>query len=158
MLKLVLALLVVMSPMVASAAEDKVVPSTSPDRAPKSFLNANDIFHFLAHTCDVPFGGTACGPDNVVFNPFTLLIQFDAPFSQSYTRHWLITDTEGKVEFVQTETSFLPAGTQTLVLQNISLPNSADVFSRGLYKFLSIVIGANGNASISNYYPFRVRP
>lgn len=156
MSRLILALMLVALPMVASAAEETAVHK--PGRAPKSWVNPNDIFHFLAHACDAPAGTVTCGPDNIVSNPFSLLIEFDAPVTQAYTRFWIITDTEGNVEFLDQSTTVRAAGTNTLVLTGISLPGSGDALSRGLYKFISIVAGENGKVSLSNYYPFRVLP
>jgi hypothetical protein len=152
MVKLVLIVLMVALPLAASAAEE-----TGP--ATRAWLNTNDVFHYRAHACNAPAGGITCGPDNLVNNPFTLLVRFDAPQAQSYTIYWIITDTEGTVALLEQATAVSPAGPNTLVLTGLSLPPSAsEPFSKGLYKFISIVAGASGKISLSNYYPFRVLP
>ena len=155
MLKLVLALLVAALPMAASAAEE-IGSTHSPRLAPKSWQNSSDIFHNLAHAC---FSGvTSCGPDNTVNSPFYLYIDFEAPVTQVYTRYWIVTDVEGNVVFIDQNTTVKPGGTNTIFFGPIFLPGSGNVASRGVYRFLSLIIGADGKIAFSDYYRFRVLP
>ena len=153
MLKVLLAVLLVALPMVASAAEETVVSSSDP--APKSWL-APDIFHVLAHSCNIP--SLTCGPDNLVTNAFGALIRIWVPVTQNYDRFFIFTDTEGNVRSISGFSGVLSAGFNTISLSGVSLPDSGNVATRGLYKFISIIIAADGRTALSDYYRFRVLP
>jgi hypothetical protein len=161
---LALALPVLAFPLLSFAEPQMtVVPYADPgpqskggsDATPRSWL-ANDIFHEIAHTCDFP--GANCGPDNLVTNAFGARIRLFVPTTQVYTVLWVFTDTEGAAVGVSAFNFFLTAGFQDLVLSGVSLPTSGSVATRGLYKFLSLVVGSNGIAAFSDYYRFRVLP
>ena len=155
MLKVLLAVLLVALPMVASAAEETVVSSSDP--APKSWL-APDIFHVLAHSCNIP--SLTCGPDNLVTNAFGALIRIWVPVTQNYDRFFIFTDTEGNVRLpVFGFSGVLPGpGFSTIFVSGVSLPDSSNVATRGLYKFISVIIAADGRTAFSDYYRFRVLP
>ena len=153
MKKLLVILFVVALPAI-SFAEEVVVPRTGP--TPKSF-QVNDIFHFLAHTCDSN-GGLPCGPDNLVTNNFSAVIDMFIPVTQPYTRYYIIKDIEGNVRFLDGATSIVPAGFFSFFFNNIAVPTSSSVATRGLYQFVSLVVGADGRIALSDYYRFRVLP
>ena len=140
-----------------------VVPHADPgpdsksgsDASAKSFL-VNDLFHELAHACNIP--NATCGPDNIVTNAFGARIRLFVPTTQTYTLYFIFTDTEGNAIVVAPFTFALSFGTSTIFVTGVSLPTSSSVATRGLYKFLSIVVGANGIAAFSDYYRFRVLP
>ena len=125
------------------------------DATPKSRL-ANDLFHERAHACDIP--NSTCGPDNVVTNAFGARILLFVPTAQTYTIFWIFTDTEGNAIVIAPFTFALPSGTANIFLTGVTLPTSSSVATRGLYKFWSIVAGANGIAAFSDPYRFRVLP
>lgn len=169
MKKLLLILFVLALPSFALPAfsfaepEMVVVPDADPDpnsksgsgATPRSWL-ANDLFHLLAHACNIP--SSTCDPDNVVTNAFGARIQLFVPTTQAYTIFWIFTDTEGNAIVIAPFTQPLSAGTITAFLSGVVLPTSSSVATRGLYKFISIVVGANGIAAFSDYYRVRVLP
>jgi hypothetical protein len=126
------------------------------DASSRSWL-ANDLFHELAHACNFPSG--TCGPDNLVTNPFGARILLFVPTTQTYTVYWIFTDTEGNALSISAFNFFLTGNTtQNLFLNGVSLPNSGSVATRGLYKFISLIVGNNGIVAFSDYYRFRVLP
>ncbi len=133
--------------------EMAVVPGPGSDATPKSFLPANDLFHVLAHTCAVPSG--TCGPDNVVTNPFGARIRVFYPTTQVYTQYWIFTDIEGNAIKVLAFDTPQTGGTT----RDSFLASTAPLLpTAGLYKFISIIVGANGIAAFSDYYRLRVLP
>ncbi len=139
-----------------SFAEPEMVVVPGPDAraTPKSSLPANDLFHVRAHTCAVPSGLT-CGPDNVVPSSFGAHIRIFLPTTQVYTFYWIFTDTEGNAIGVFPFNFSLTGGTT----RDIFLSSSGGLVpTAGLYKFISVVVGANGIAAFSDYYRFRVLP
>ena len=155
MKKLLFILLILALPSFSFAApEMTIVPG--PDATPNSWL-ANDLFHKLAHACNIP--NSTCGPDNLVTNAFGARIVLFVPTSQVYTIYWIFTDTEGNALGVFPFNFALTGGTtQNFVLNGVVLPTSSSVATRGLYKFLSLVVGADGVAAFSDYYRVRVLP
>ena len=144
MKKLLFVLFVLALPSVAFAQDNLLSSETVP--APKSAL-APDIFHFRAHTCIS--GATNCGPDNLVTaSLFATYIDLFVPVTQSYSRFYIVTDTEGNVVGFGASTSTLTGGTRNALFLNFALPP-------GLYKFISIVAGADGRLAFSDYYRFR---
>jgi hypothetical protein len=141
--------------VVVPVPDSDVGPSSKPGSGatPRSFLS-NDLFHELAHACNFP--GTSCGPDNIVTNAFGARVLLFVPTTQLYTIYWIFTDTEGNAISISAFNFFLTAGTQNFFLSGVSLPTSSSVATRGLYKFISLVVGENGIVALSDYYRFRV--
>ena len=161
MKKLLLILCVLALPAFSSAGDLVAVPDSGPNldsnATPRSFL-ASDIFIRLAHTCQT--GTTTCSPDNVVTGPFGALIRVDVLIAQSYQFFFLLVDIEGALVGLASGTFPLPVGTTSVFSPSgFSVPGSSSVATRGLYKFIALVIGANGQATFSPYYgPVRVLP
>ena len=153
MKKLAVILLVLALPAVSFAQSEVVTPGTNPTA--KSAV-ASDILHTRAHICLT--GNSTCGPDNLVSSPFGALIQLFVPTTQTYTRLYVFTDIEGNVVNLVAFGSVIPAGFTTFSLNGVNLPGSGSVATRGLYKFISLVIGDDGRIAFSDYYRFRVIP
>ena len=150
---LVIAFILVL-PTVSFAQEQVAVPDSDP--TPKSF-SVNDLFHALAHACNIP--SSTCGPNNVVTNPFGALIRVFFPTGQGYTNHWIVTDIEGNVVSIASfGPDFRPSGFTTFFISGFNIPGSSNVATRGLYKFISVIIGNDGQIAFSDYYRFRVLP
>ena len=142
--------------IVSEAADSGADAKPGADASTRSWL-ANDLFHRVAHACDLP--SATCGPDNIVTNAFGARINLFVPTTQSYTIYWMFTDIEGNAIVVAPFTQTLTGGTfVNAFLTGVTLPTSSSVATRGLYKFLSLVVGANGIAAFSDYYRLRVTP
>ncbi len=149
MRNVLLVLLLVVFPGVSFAQQDEAVP--------KSFNTAADAFFFRAEVCgstNANCGTTAGTPTNVINSPNFVkgFVSFRVPTSQTYTVYYLAPDIEGALNVTsivsQGPLSFTAGDTATLSAQFSSLGS-------GVYKFTSIVIGANGRATISEPYLFR---
>lgn len=144
MKRLLVILLLVLAPSV-SLAQDLVQGGMDP--SPRSAV-APDIFHFKAQVC-LSFA-VNCGPDNIVGTTFTTYIDLFVPITQPYSRFYIVTDTEGNVVALSLGgTGTLTGGTRNILSIGFTLPP-------GLYKFISLVIGADGRIAFSDYYRFRV--
>ena len=120
-------------------------------RTAKSWL-ADDIFFQRTHVNEVTEPDSQV-PDNIPIGQFRAVVRVWVPIDQSYTRFFFITDKEGKVvNFVQ-NSGTLPQGFNELSATFDALPTDGP--SGGQYKFLCLVVGANGVAAFSPYYEFR---
>lgn len=159
MKKLLLVLLVLALPSIASAVQPSgkpvLVPESEADSGggptPKSWL-FNDIFFVRAHICR-PLAVTICGPDPLVNSgaSFNGVIRIWVPFFDLYTVYFFVTDSEGNViSFIVGD--FNLGGNTYNNFFSTFLP-----LSDGLYKFLGLAVG-NGSGAItfSNHFQFRV--
>ena len=162
--KLLLILSVLALPTFSTAGELVGVPgpglNLDSNPTPRSFL-ASDIFISIAHTCQT--SGQFCGPDNVVTSPFSAVVRFFVPVPQSYQFLFVLLDTEGAIQGVASVTFPIPTapvtGSVFLGQTAFSVAGSSSVATRGLYKLIVLVLGADGRAAFSPYYgPVRVLP
>ena len=149
MKKLLLVLVFVVSPGASYAQGDEAES--------RSFNTAADAFFFRSEVCGSTNAscGTAAGtPTNVINSPNFVkgFVSFRVPTTQTYTVYYLGPDIEGALNvtsIVSQGPVALNAGdTATLSAQFSSLGS-------GVYKFIAIVIGANGRATMSEPYLFR---
>jgi hypothetical protein len=158
-LPVLLLVLVLALPSLASAVESSGTPVLVPDSGtdsgggptPKSWL-FNDIFFVRAHICR-PLGVTVCGPDPLVSSgvSFNGVIRLFVPFSDVYTVFFFVTDSEGSVILFTSGNFQLFGSSYASFFQ--TFPPIAD----GLYKFLGLAVGnGSGRITFSNHYQFRV--
>jgi hypothetical protein len=147
MFRIVFLLLFLALPSLAFAQQGtKGAPPTA-----KSWLE-DDIFFQRAHVNEVGEPDSQV-PDNIPIGQFRAVIRIWVPTDQSYTRFFFITDKEGKlVNFVQ-NSGALTQGFNELSATFDALPTAGA--SGGQYKFICLVVGANGIAAFSPYYEFR---
>lgn len=138
-------LFIVLVPGLSSGGEeihikDVTPPATHQDSA------LPDVFFDFAHTCQV--AAADCLPDNLVSNPFAVYIKVFVPSTQSYTRHYIVTDIQGAMVGYGTATGTL-TGINHLFLSVSLTPGK-------LYRFIAIVAGADGETAVSDPYTFKV--
>lgn len=146
MKKLLLVLFILLVPGLSSGGEEiDVMGETATPTHGDSALP--DVFFFLAHTCET--ATTDCLPDNLVSNPFAVYLKVWAPSTQSYTRHYIVTDTEGALVGYASATGVLTIGTNHLSV-------TFSLTAGKVYRFIGIVAGADGKAGVSDPYTFKV--
>lgn len=145
MKKLLAVLCMMLVPSVASSGGEMDVEHIAPSAAHRDSA-LPDIFFDFAHTCQS--AAADCLPDNLVSNPFSAYIKVFVPSTQSYTRHYIVTDIQGAMVGYGTATSTL-TGTNHLSF-------SFSLTSGKLYRFIAIVVGADGETAVSDPYTFKV--
>src|SRR5262249_35220672 len=147
--RILLVLLVLAAPAVALAQGD--------DAQTRSFNTSSDVFIFRAEVCGstVASCGTVSGtPTNVINSPNFVkgFISFRAPATQTYTVYFLAPDPEGALN----ATSIVSMGPFAFNAGDTpTLSSNFAALGSGLYRFVAIVIGANGRATMSDPYTFR---
>lgn len=155
MKKLLVILFILALPAFSSAGDFVVGPGPS-TAAPKSFLST-DIFVKRMHACET--GGSSCKASHLVASTFVGVVEVDVVVAQAYDFLFVLLDTEGAVVRVNGDTLALGPGTQTVNTTFSSVPGSSDAATRGLYRLIVIVQGANGQTTLSPYFePIRVLP
>jgi hypothetical protein len=150
-MKLFLMLLLLAFPAVSFAQQDGAEPY--------SFNNpTTDIFVQRAETCGSTIAncGTLAGtPANVINAPNFVkgLVSFRVPTNQTYSVFFLATDIEGSLN---PATQIVQQGPLTLAAgDSVAVAGQFSALGSGVYKFITIIIGADGRAAISDPYRFR---
>ena len=150
MVTLLIALLLFGLPAVSLAQGD------GPD--PRGFNNAADAFIFRADVCagNSPGCGTTSGaPSNVIASGnggVRGFVNFRVPATQPYTVFLLAADIDGALgpsSIASQATGILTAG------GTASVTAPFPTLASGVYRFIVVVLGANGRATISQPYQFR---
>lgn len=146
MKKLLAVLFILLVPGLSSGGEEIDDKNVTVQAAPRDSA-LPDVFFFRAHTCD-DFA-TNCGPDNLLGNPFVVYIDVFVPSTQSYDRHYIVTDIEGAFVGYQLVTGTLTFGRNVRSVGFSLTPGK-------LYRFIAAVVGADGRAAMSDPYTFKV--
>lgn len=147
MKKLLVVLFILLVPGLSSGGEEINLPNVTGTAAHRD-STLPDVFFSWAHTCESAI--TNCLPDNLVSNPFAAYIKVWVPWTQLYTRYYIVTDIQGAFIGLQSATSTLAGSADYNLFFTFSLTPGK------LYRFISIVIGADGTAAISDPYTFKV--
>jgi hypothetical protein len=150
-MKPLLMLLLLAFPAVSLAQQD------APE--PYSFNNpTTDIFVQRAETCGSTIAncGTLAGtPANVINSPNFVkgFVSFRVPTNQTYSVIFLASDLEGSLNGA---TQIVQQGPLTLTGgDSVSVSGQFSALGSGVYKFIAIIIGADGRVAISDPYRFR---
>jgi hypothetical protein len=133
-----------------SLAFGQTVTPDAPATA-KSWLE-DDIFFQRTHVNEVGAPDSQV-PDTIPIGAIRAVVRVWVPTNQDYTRFFFITDKEGKLVNVAQFSGPLTSGFNVLSATFDPLPTAGA--SGGQYKFICLVIGANGIASFSPYFEFR---
>jgi hypothetical protein len=117
----------------------------------KSWLE-DDIFFQRTHVNKVGAPDSQV-PDTIPIGAIRAVVRVWVPTNQDYTRFFFITDKEGKLVNVAQSSGPLTTGFNVLTTTFDALPTAGA--SGGQYKFICLVIGANGIAAFSPYFEFR---
>lgn len=147
MKKLLAVLFILLVPGLSSGGEEINVKDVTPPAAHRDSA-LSDIFFDWAHTCETPV--TNCLPDNLVSNPFVAYAKVFVPSIQPYTRHYIITDIQGAFVGYSSTTTTLTGPAEYNLFVTFSLTPGT------LYRFIAIVVGADGKATVSDPYTFKV--
>lgn len=150
MKKLLAVLFILLVPSLSSGSEEIDLKDVTPPVVQRD-ATLPDVFFYLAHTCQT--FAVDCLPDNLVSNPFVAYIKFFVPSTQPYTRHYIVTDTEGAiVGYTGSSSALTGPGNQDRF-------NPISLTSGKVYRFIAIVVGeTDGKSAVSDPYTFRVVP
>jgi hypothetical protein len=147
MKKLLAVLFILLVPGLSSGGEEINIKDVTPPAAHRD-STLPDVFFDWAYTCETPV--TNCLPDNLVSNPFVVYAKVFVPSTQPYTRHYIVTDIQGAFVGYFSNTDTLTGGVDFNLFVTFSLTPGK------LYRFIAIVVGADGKAAVSDPYTFKV--